>query len=225
MAKSIAVIIPAAGFGRRMGADIAKQFINVGGRTILSHTVKQLQTWGQRYQHSMTIIVALSAGARLPDDVDDVLTCVGGETRADSVAHALQALDNVGEFDWAMVHDAARPLVDVADIEKLYDTLKDDNVGGILAEKIVATVKKAQHNAITETIPRDDLWLAQTPQMFRFSLLQQSLRGQRGGLTDEASGIEKMGLVPKIVEGNRNNIKITTTQDLRFFEHMVGEQQ
>ncbi len=222
MANTIAVIIPAAGFGRRMGEKTAKQFLNVGGKSILSHTIEKLQSWGVCYRHHVTIMVALSDDALLPEDISGVEVCIGGETRADSVARAVQALKVQGDFDWAMVHDAARPLVAVEDIEKLYQSLKDDAVGGILAEKITATVKRAEAQSVVETVPRDDLWLAQTPQLFRFSLLEQSLEGTREGLTDEASGIEKMGLSPKIVEGSRNNIKITTPEDLHFFEHMLG---
>lgn len=222
---NLAIIIPAAGFGKRMGSDIAKQFITVDGRTILAHTVAKLQTWVKDYHHDAVIMVALSDGMDLPADVitDNVnlQTCVGGKERADSVANALSALEKMGQFDWAMVHDAARPLVDMTDIERLYQTLKNDNVGGILAEKVTATVKRADNNGnltVSATVPREDLWLAQTPQLFRFDLLKQSLQKQRQTLTDEASGIERLGYSPKIIEGNRNNIKITTPEDLAFFE-------
>ncbi len=223
----IAVIIPAAGFGKRMGGDVAKQFLSVAGKTILAHTVDKIQTWAKHYQHNIIIMIALSDGVDLPSDIantDNIITCIGGKERADSVANALSVLadtftDNPPQ--WAMVHDAARPLVDIDDIEKLYQALKDDDIGGILAEKITATVKKAHHtstgNIITDTVPRDDLWLAQTPQLFRFDLLKKSLQGERQYLTDEASGIEAMGLSVKIIEGNRNNIKITTPDDLTFF--------
>lgn len=223
MAENIAVIIPAAGFGKRMGHEIAKQFIEVGGKTILAHTVEKIQTWAKHYHHDIVIMVALSDGAALPAEITGVKTCLGGKERADSVANALSALQNIGEFDWVMVHDAARPLVDIKDIEKLYQSLKNDNVGGILAEKVTATVKRASHDkSIIATVPREDLWLAQTPQLFRFNLLQQSLQGQREELTDEASGIEHLGYAPKIIEGNRNNIKITTPEDLLYFQQRIN---
>lgn len=233
MAK-FAVIIPAAGFGKRMGHEIAKQFIKVGGKTILAHTVIKIQTWASHYQHDVMIMVALSNGVNLPADVIangltdgfKVKTCVGGKERADSVANALSALENIGQFDWAMVHDAARPLVAIENIEKLYQTLKDDNIGGILAEKVTATVKQAKQNhsevnTIITTLPREDLWLAQTPQLFRFALLKRSLQEPRHSLTDEASGIERLGYAPKIIEGNRNNIKITTPEDLLYFTQRI----
>lgn len=223
MAENIAVIIPAAGFGKRMGHEIAKQFIEVGGKTILAHTVAKMQAWASHYQHDIVMMVALSDGVDLPAEITGVKTCLGGKERADSVANALSALQNIGQFDWAMVHDAARPLVDVKDIEKLYQSLKNDNVGGILAEKVTATVKRASHDkSIIATVPREDLWLAQTPQLFRFNLLQQSLQGQREELTDEASGIEHLGYAPKIIEGNRNNIKITTPEDLLYFQQRIN---
>lgn len=220
--STIAVIIPAAGFGTRMGSDIAKQFIQVGGKTILAHTVAKFHRWASEYQHNICIMVALSDGAELPDDVTGVQTCLGGETRADSVANALAAVSERQRFDWAMVHDAARPLVTISDIERLYQTLKTDAVGGILAEKITATVKRVANHQVTETVPRDDLYVAQTPQLFRFELLVQSLSGERSHLTDEASGIEAMGLQPRIILGSRENIKITTAEDLVYFQNSVG---
>ncbi|PIE45257.1 MAG: 2-C-methyl-D-erythritol 4-phosphate cytidylyltransferase [Gammaproteobacteria bacterium] len=222
---SIAVIIPAAGFGTRMGKTVAKQFIEVGGKTILAHTVDKIQAWAATYSHQIAVMVALSEGAVLPDEITGVHTCVGGKTRADSVANALQAIGELGNFTWAMVHDAARPLVSVDDIETLYQKLKDDAVGGILAKKVAATVKRAEGWRITKTIARDNLWLAQTPQLFRFDLLQQSLSGQRTHLTDEASGIEAMGLQPKIISGGRENLKITTPEDLAYFEQLYLQSQ
>lgn len=215
--KTIAVIIPAAGFGLRMGHRVAKQFMQVKGKTVLAHTVDKIQTWAKQYHHDIVIMVALSSDVELPADVLGVQTCLGGKERADSVANALLEIEKTGNFTWAMVHDAARPMVAVADIEKLYQAIKDDEVGGILAKKVNATVKRVSGDKITATVPREDLWLAQTPQMFRFALLQQSLQGQRAGLTDEASGIENMGLVAKIIEGGRDNVKITTPEDLHYF--------
>ncbi len=141
----IAVIIPAAGFGKRMGGDIAKQFITVGGKTILAHTVDKIQAWAKHYQHNIIIMIAISDGVELPTDVctdkgntDNIMTCIGGKERADSVANALSVIteqftdSNTNNLPkWAMVHDAARPLVDIDDIEKLYQALKDDDIGGI----------------------------------------------------------------------------------------------
>lgn len=223
MPSKIAVVIPAAGFGKRMGSDIAKQFISVRGKTILAHTVQKIQAWAEQYQHKVVIMVALSEGVSLPLDVSGVQTCTGGKERADSVANALTALATIDDFDWAMVHDAARPMVEIADIEKLYQRLQSDDVGGILAEKVTATVKRVNgdDNCITATIPRDDLWLAQTPQLFRFQLLQTALAGTRRHLTDEASAVEALGLTPRVIEGSRDNIKITTAADLDYFRQRL----
>ena len=220
---SIAVIIPAAGFGKRLGGDTAKAFVKINNKTILAHTVDKIKLWAERYQHEVSIMVGLSEGSELPFDVSAVKTCVGGKERADTVANAIEALSEMDYFDWIMVHDAARPLVSVCDIERLYQTLKNDKVGGLLAEKVTATVKRASDNIVIETVSRDELWLAQTPQLFRFSLLEKSLNGKRGALTDEASGIEAMGLEVKIVAGSRENIKITTAADLHYFQCKLGE--
>ncbi len=214
---AIAIVIPAAGFGKRMHSDIAKQFMVVGGKSVLAHSVDKMLAWAQHYQHSVSLMVALSANSKLPDDVHNVHTCPGGQERADSVANALAALEKIGKFDWVMVHDAARPLVAIADVEKLYQGVKTDAVGGILAEKVTATVKRTTLTdsgpEITATLPRDDLWLAQTPQLFRFALLQRALSAEHTLLTDEASAIEALGLAPKIIAGSRDNLKITTTDD------------
>lgn len=217
----IAVVIPAAGFGKRMGVATAKQFISVGGKTILAHTVNQIKQWAQHYQHNIHLMVALSAETPLPSDVCDVFTCIGGQTRADSVANALSALRETSHYDWALVHDAARPLVSIEEIERLYQTIKSDDVGGILAKKVNATVKRAADGYISETVSREGLWLAQTPQLFRFDVLCESLAGDRAHLTDEASGIEAMGLSPKIVEGSRDNIKVTTKEDLDYVKRAL----
>ncbi len=229
--KKIAIVIPAAGFGRRMGGKIAKQFIEVGGKSILAHTIEKFQTWAKEYRYRTVILIPLSEGMGLPKNVvgDNIFPCLGGKERADSVANALETLEGLEKLgglenvDWVMVHDAARPLVAVSDIEKLYQVVKNDAVGGILAEKITSTVKRVQAGQITETVCREDLWLAQTPQCFRFELLKQSLAGNRSQLTDESSGIEAMGLSPKIIQGSRENIKITTPEDLNYFINKIQQ--
>ncbi len=219
----LAVIVPAAGFGRRMGTEVAKQFIEVGGKTLLAHSVDKLQQWAEFYGHDITLVVALSKGTTLPKKIDKVETCVGGETRADSVANALKYLDEKGDFTWAIVHDAARPLVDIAAIERLFQAVKNDPAGGILAEKVTATVKRADGDKIVATVPRENLWLAQTPQLFRFHLLSEALAGERAHLTDEASAIEALGYAPKVVVGNRENIKITTPDDLAYCQRYLND--
>lgn len=222
--QTIAVIIPAAGVGKRMQSATPKQFLNVGGKTILAHTVDKFHQWAATYGHHIVIMVALCQGETLPDDVDNVAVCEGGETRADSVDYAMTALHQVVQFDWVLVHDAARPLVSPSDIETLFQTLKNDNVGGILAEKITATVKRVSDDKIVETLPRENLYLAQTPQMFRFDLLSDALSAERSHFTDEAAAIEALGYQPKVVTGSAENIKITNPEDLRFFERMLSQQ-
>lgn len=219
--QTTAIVIPAAGVGRRMSTSTPKQFIRVGGKTILAHTVDKFHQWAKIYGHPIIIVIALSKGEQLPDDVQNAIACEGGEMRADSVYAAMTTLHKVLHCDWVMVHDAARPLVDPRDIENLYQTLKNEPIGGILAEKVTATVKRACNNKIIETIPREDLYLAQTPQMFRFKLLLNALSAERAHLTDEASAIEALGHQPKIVIGSADNIKITHPEDLVFFEQKI----
>lgn len=222
--QTIAVIIPAAGFGSRMNLPVPKQFIQVGEKSILAHTVDKFHRWAKKHGRHIIIMVALSKEAELPEDVINVVTCEGGKERANSVSNALDALQQVLQFDWVMVHDAARPLVRVDDIEKLYQTLKKDEVGGLLAEKVTATVKRVEKGKVVETIPRESLYLAQTPQLFRFDLLRRSLDGDCSHFTDEAAGIEAMGMQPKVVEGSADNLKISTANDLAYFERLIRMQ-
>lgn len=222
--QTIAVIIPAAGYGKRMKLSVPKQFIQVGGKSVLAHTVDKFHCWAKTYGRHIVIMVALSEMAELPKDVTNVVTCLGGKERANSVSNAMEALHQVLQFDWVMVHDAARPLVRVNEIEKLYQALKEDEVGGLLAQKVTATVKRVEKGKVVETIPRDSLYLAQTPQLFRFDLLRRALGGDCAHFTDEAAGIEAMGLQPKVVEGSADNIKISTASDLAYFERLVRVQ-
>ncbi|MPV85620.1 2-C-methyl-D-erythritol 4-phosphate cytidylyltransferase [Ostreibacterium oceani] len=218
MAK-INLIIPAAGTGQRMQSEQPKQYLQLNGLSLLGHSVSRFQEWASQYQHTLNTVVVLPKGDTLPSEVVGVVTCTGGASRADSVFAGLKALASLDALseDWVMVHDAARPLVLATDIERLYQTLVADEVGGILAEPITATVKQAKANVIEKTLNRESLFLAQTPQMFRFGLLMQALIDcDRSQITDEAAAVEGLGLCPKVVLGSRQNIKITVPEDLVF---------
>jgi len=189
-------VIPAAGLGLRMGADTPKQYLVVAGKPLLQHTLEKL--------------------------------IVGGEQRSDSVLAALEALaGRAQDEDWVLVHDAARPCISAADIARLCAALADDPVGGLLAMPVAETVKRADsRQRVIGTLDRSQLWLAQTPQMFRYGLLLDTLRqsAERGiSVTDEASAIEQAGLQPRLVVGNAANIKITRQADLHFAELWLGQ--
>lgn len=217
-------VVPAAGLGRRMATDIPKQYLPVAGQPILQHSLQGMLDWGFLEK----IVVALHAGdqhwATLPVAADPaLLTVTGGEQRCDSVLAGLEALlELAAADDWVLVHDAARPCVLREDVECLRDTLVDDPVGGLLARPVAATVKRADvEDRSLETLDRTGLWLAQTPQMFRYQVLLDALREsvKRGvAVTDEAAAVEQSGLRPKLVVGAATNIKITQPEDLAFAE-------
>ena len=213
-------VVPAAGVGKRVGADIPKQYISIAGLTILEHSLNQLL-----HANVFTEIVVAVSGddtywQNLPIfDHEKIRVVEGGEERSDSVLAALRSL-HIDSHDWVLVHDVARPCIQTASIHNLIDTLKNDEVGGILALPISDTVKQVEQGEnIQHTVDRSVLWGAQTPQMFRYQLLLQGLeQGLHKSLaiTDEASAIELLGLTPKVVEGVSSNIKVTRPEDVQL---------
>ena len=148
----------------------------------------------------------------------------GGETRRDTVYNGLvAAMAAVHADDWMLVHDAARPCLPKRDLESLIRECEHDAIGGILAQPAADTVKRAAKDEagvqrIAGTERREQLWLAQTPQMFRAGLLAQALQRVSGTVTDEAAAIESMGLKPRLVAGSRANLKVTFPEDLAIAE-------
>ena len=223
---SYVALIPAAGAGARMGAAAPKQYLPLAGRPMLYHSIKCMAV-----PPVETVFVVLA-----PDDTTfaefdwgefggrlEPLYC-GGATRRDSVHNGLiAAMSAVDADDWVLVHDAARPCLPRADLARLIDTLKDDEVGGLLALPAADTVKRATSDArVTATEDRSQLWLAQTPQMFRAGLLAQALHTAHGEVTDEASAVEQMGLKPRLVAGSRLNLKVTYPEDVLIAEGILG---
>lgn len=143
----------------------------------------------------------------------------GGATRHKSVRNGLQAMrEMVGDDDWILVHDAARPGLTIGLIDQLVQTLQGDTVGGLLALPMVDTLKRSDaSDRVDCTVPRAGLWAAQTPQMFRYALLRRALE-QANDVTDEASAIEALGLHPKLVAGSPRNFKVTLPHDVVLAE-------
>jgi 2-C-methyl-D-erythritol 4-phosphate cytidylyltransferase len=218
-------LVPAAGFGARMGKELPKQYLPLAGKPMIAYALDTLC----KSADIETVFVVLS-----PDDSQfasydwsrygdklQPLFC-GGETRAESVANGLLASE-LEPDDWVLVHDAARPCLTQAHLSKLIAELRDDTVGGILAIPVADTLKRADAMQRIEcTEPRERLWQAQTPQMFRAGLLAQALQ-QCKTVTDEASAIEALGLQPKLVEGDSSNLKVTYPQDAKLAELMLRE--
>jgi len=146
----------------------------------------------------------------------------GGQTRRDTVMAGLDVLRGVADDDWALVHDAARPGLSLDSLNTLRAELSDDPVGGLLALPVADTVKRSgPDERVRATVPREGLWLAQTPQMFRYRLLLQALRTS-AQVTDEAAAIEAAGFAPRLIAGERSNFKVTTREDLIAMTGVLG---
>ena len=211
-------IVPAAGSGSRFGAEKPKQYLDLLGRPLIFHTLAALTAhpaiervwvvlapddpWWPRYDWS-------ELGPKL-----ETVRC-GGATRAESVGNGLQAAAMAAaDDDWILVHDAARPCLSRQMLDALCDELADDPVGGILAVPVADTLKRADdQQRVAATEPRDGLWQAQTPQMFRYGRLVEAL-ANHNAVTDEAGAIEALGLKPKLVRGDSTNLKVTFPADL-----------
>ncbi len=212
---SFVALIPAAGVGARMGSKIPKQYAQVAGKPMLQHVVDTFCS-ASIIDHTYIVVSAEDEyipALTLPERCT-VLRC-GGDTRQASVTNGLLAIaDDVDPDDWVLVHDAARPGLTVDLIDKLIAFVKDDEVGGLLALPVVDTIKRSNgHGRSEQTVARDMLWAAQTPQMFRHRQLLQALQVARD-ITDEASAMEALGLHPKLVEGSARNFKVTQPEDL-----------
>lgn len=213
----VIAVVPAAGIGSRMQSECPKQYLTIGDKTILEHTLARLLA------HPVIdrVIVAISPDdalfARLPVARDPRITVIkGGKERADSVLAGLQAAPLAS---WALVHDAARPCLHIDDLTRLLAITATSSVGGILAAPVRDTMKRggAGSDAIVHTVDREDLWHALTPQLFPLELLRNCLQRaleEGATITDEASALEYCGYHPELIVGRSDNIKVTRPEDL-----------
>ncbi len=216
------VVIPAAGSGKRMGIEVPKQYIELNDMTMLEHSVSSL-LYDQRIL-GIKIVVDLEQDLHLdlPNLKDPKVSFVqGGTERSDSVLAGLSDLINItDETDWVLVHDAARPCVRPSEINQLIDIVTQSGIGGVLAQKITDTVKRTDSNGlVNETVQRECLWRAFTPQMFPIGLLRESLLAAKAAnitVTDEAAAMERMGHPVQLIPGLSTNIKITVPADFEF---------
>jgi 2-C-methyl-D-erythritol 4-phosphate cytidylyltransferase len=224
------VLIPSAGSGSRMQSVAPKQYLPLNGKPILRHAI---DTFEAIPAISRIFIVTAPEDAYWSDDLlqgchkTQVLSC-GGDCRAASVYQGLHAMASyIDRDDWVLVHDAARPGVDAEMVQRLIDAIRPTDVGGLLALPLADTLKRAdttQH--VAETIPREALWQAQTPQMFKADVLQQALATHLHRLpTDEAQAMEWAGYVPKLVLGDLKNLKITYPQDVAVVSALMQATQ
>lgn len=220
---AIWAIVPAAGVGKRMQSAIPKQYLDLNGRPVLEYTVNVLL----KNDYISGLVIALQHDDEYWPDIKinsskPVLRVEGGNERVDSVLNALTTLTNDAQFhehDWVMVHDAVRPCLTHSDIEKLVQDVDNAN-GGLLALPVRDTMKREKGNATVEqTVNRENLWHALTPQYFPALDLKNALENavnNRLLITDESSAMEMAGFSPKLVNGHEDNIKITRPDDLRL---------
>lgn len=224
-------LIAAAGQGTRMGTEVPKQYLKLGAKTVLEHTLGVFN----RDEQITGIVVVLSAHDRFwaPAALTlhkPLFTVTGGDERAKSVLNGLKFLEKKAQpQDWVLVHDAARPCLRSADIVKLIQVCQTlTQGGGILAMPVSDTIKEVDSQMnITKTVNRNPLWRALTPQMFPINILSQALNqviSQGLTVTDEAAAMEYIGQSVKIVPGSHDNIKITQQTDLGLAELFLKQQ-
>lgn len=216
-------LVPAAGFGSRMGYELPKQYIALAGQPMIYHALATLCN----NPEITTVFVVLAPNdeswrtfdwSKFGDKLQP-LYC-GGQTRAISVLNGLLASE-LEPDDWVLVHDAARPCLNAEQLEHLLNDLRDDEVGGLLAVPVADTLKRADAmQRVAHTESRSGLWQAQTPQMFRAGLLIKALESTPG-VTDEASAVEALGFYPKLVSSDSSNFKVTYPQDIQLAELLL----
>jgi len=223
-------IVPAAGRGSRFGGAVPKQYLVLAGRPVIEHSLRAVLD----HPDVDGVMVALAQDdAAWPGWREvggkPVLTCVGGGERADSVLAALHALPaSIDEDQWLLVHDAARPCLHRDDLARLLELGRADAVGALLGAPVRDTLKRADADADARSVgtePREALWRALTPQLFRRGGLTRALASaHRNGIrvTDEAMAMERLGLKPRLVEGRDDNLKITTPADLALAEFVLS---
>ncbi|MBE7421978.1 MAG: 2-C-methyl-D-erythritol 4-phosphate cytidylyltransferase [Zoogloeaceae bacterium] len=222
-------LIPAAGTGSRVGGERSKQYQLLAGQPMMRHALAVFCA-SPRIQRVFVVLAEADGmwerfhwsalGPQLA-----VLRC-GGATRADSVLNGLQAISAFVEpDDWILVHDAARPCLSSGQLDELVDRVGDDAVGGILAIPVADTLKRGTPDRrIEATLPREHLWQAQTPQMFRYGLLREALSRSRA-VTDEAAAVEALGHHPLLVPSDPDNLKVTWPADLALAERILQQRK
>jgi 2-C-methyl-D-erythritol 4-phosphate cytidylyltransferase len=217
-APTIWAVVPAAGIGSRFGGELPKQYLPLAGRTVIEWALRPLIARSD----IKGVIVALSHSdrhwGRLGIADARIVTTAGGDTRAESVRHALEAIgERAMPDDWVLVHDAVRPCLTDADLDGLIRAVVEDGLGGILAAPVQDTIKQSADGRVERTLERDSLWRALTPQMFRYGALLSALDSCPAAgeaVTDESAAMERAGIRARLVPGRGDNIKITRPEDL-----------
>ncbi len=220
-------LVPCAGIGQRAGTGGPKQYSPLAGRSVVAHTLAALAAVPRLAGTLVVLAPDDTLFERHALDFAGWAARVGGATRAATVAHGLAVLRGKGadDHDWVLVHDAARCLLQPAWVDRLIDACWDDPVGGLLALPLADTLKQegtgADVGRVDATVPRTGKWAAQTPQMFRLGLLQRALLQAGAAVTDESSAIEALGLAPRLVVGEFENLKVTWPGDFALAARLL----
>ena len=221
--------IPAAGAGKRMASPIPKQYLELLGHKVIDHTIHALLD----HPDICGVTIATSADdewwphTRYANHAQ-VRRVNGGKERIWSVLNILADLAVTARpDDWVLVHDAARPCLHRTDLDALISACKKHPVGGLLGMPVRDTMKRTSHQQVIEnTVPRENLWHAFTPQMFRLEPLLQAIKSAVTAdalITDEAGAMEQAGKHPLMIEGHPGNIKITRPGDLALAEFFLQQ--
>jgi 2-C-methyl-D-erythritol 4-phosphate cytidylyltransferase len=221
-------LIPAAGAGARFGDRLRKQYVPIAGVPLLKRAIDSLH--GAVVLDGVFVVLAKDDkeyAERIGSIQGVEPVYCGGPTRTESVRNGLAAVGRHAQAeDWVIVHDAARPCLDVTTLHRLLHELEDEPVGGLLAIPLTDTLKRAETGAglrAASTESREGLWCAQTPQMFRFAILQHALRkADAAKVTDEAQAIEALGVKPRLIQGSPANIKVTYPEDITLAEAILA---
>ena len=220
-------VIPAAGVGKRYSSDIPKQYLPLSGIPVLLHSINKLVKLDEIEEILVVLNPEDTFWEKLNLSHPKVKAIHGGLQRCNSVNSALEELSGrAKKGDWVLVHDAVRPCISDSDLKKITSIVNDEEVGGLLAFPILDTIKEVGENLdVQKTIPRGNLWSAMTPQIFRYEVLKQALEAAimaGESVTDEASAIEAIGLTPRIIQGEKTNIKITHPSDMVLAESIIN---
>lgn len=222
-------VVPAAGLGKRMGMSLPKQYQELAGKPVLEHTLTRLNETGLFENIVLAAQPNDGRAQAIASLFPNIILASGGSERFLSVRNALLELaDKADPLDLVFVHDAVRPCVLASDVIKLFNAIKDDPIGGLLAIPMRDTVKLADGLRSAKTIDRSVLWQAQTPQAFRYGILLEAINqaiAQKLSITDEASAVELLGHQPLLVEGSSDNIKITYAQDIILAQTILTQQE
>ena len=230
MSNKIWAIVPSAGSGKRFGGSAPKQYTPLQGKQVIHRTLERLHAVSEL--SGILVGVAAETDLTLSDPSTGRLkveTYIGGATRSETVLKGLKRLIDCGRVDeWALIHDAARPLITPELVSELVNSVGFDARGGFLAIEVVDTLKKAKNGRSLETIDRGQHWCAQTPQLFPVGRLFDALcAGEEKNITftDEANAMEFLGYAPLLVKGSRENLKLTEPEDMIFASAILDTQE